>query len=203
MTADSMNTTQLKKLGKEPSSKATELGIRSNIVACVTDSAASKKKAVTVLHWNRLRCFTHVLNLIVRNGIQLPQVQIIRKVKSIKDDIRGRTVASAKLREFQLQMGQRQVRLKHDIGTRWNSTYMTNRCTIEVKEPLISTIILVNPQLPAVSLQELDIITESYEVQQPFEVTVELSSEMCLTILLLYARNIIFMRCTLVILYTL
>lgn len=48
----------------------------------------------------------------------------------------------------------------------------------EVKEPLISTLALVNPQIHALSLEEWEIIKEACDVSQPFEeVTVELSSE--------------------------
>lgn len=131
-------------LARELSSVANEWGISDKIVACVTDSAANTKKAVSeVLHWNHLRCFAHILNLIVRYGIQQPQIQeIIQKVKGITEYIRRSTVASAKLREVQLQMGKPQLRLKQDVATRWNSTYYMMRCIIEVKEPLISTLAL-------------------------------------------------------------
>lgn len=55
--------------------------------------------------------------------------------------------------------------------------------TIEVKEPLISILPLVNPQVPALSLEEWEIITEVCKVLQPFEeVTVKLSSERCVKI---------------------
>ncbi|KAG0715818.1 Zinc finger BED domain-containing protein 4 [Chionoecetes opilio] len=108
-----------------------------------------------------------------------PQIQeIIQKVKSITEYTRRSTVASEKLREIQLQMGQPQLRLKQDIATRWNFTYYMMRRFTEVKEPLISTLALVNPQLPTLSLEEWRIINEACEVLQPFEeVTVELSSE--------------------------
>ncbi|KAG0695631.1 Zinc finger BED domain-containing protein 4 [Chionoecetes opilio] len=73
---------------------------------------------------------------------------------------------------------QPQLRLKQDIATRWHSTYFMMRRFTEVKEPLISTLALVNTQLTALSLEEWKIINEACEVLQPFEeVTVELSSE--------------------------
>jgi len=112
-----------------------------------TDSAANIKKAINdVLQWNHLSCFAHILNLVVRNGIQQPQIQeIIQKVKSIPEYTRRSTVVSAKLRQTQLQMGQPQLRLKQDIPTRWNSTYYMLKRITEVKDPLISTLALVNP----------------------------------------------------------
>ena len=85
-------------------------------------------------------------------------------------------MATAKLREVQLQMGQCQLRLKQD--SYWNSTsYMLKRIT-EVKDPLTSTMALVNPQQQPLSLEEWEIVKEACVVLQPFkEVTVELSSE--------------------------
>ena len=157
-----------------------EWAISDKIVACVTDGAANIKKAVSdILHWNHLSCFAHILNLIVRNAIQQPQIQdVIKKVKCITEYTRRSTVASAKLREMQLQMGQPQLRPKQDVATRWNSTYYMLKRIMEVKEPLISTLALVNPQLQTLSLEEWGIVKEACEVLKPFEeVTVELSSE--------------------------
>lgn len=75
-------------------------------------------------------------------------------------------------------MGQPQLRLKQDVPTRWNSTYYMLKRITEVKDPLISTMALVNPQQLPLSLEEWEIVKEAYDVLQPFEeVTVELSSE--------------------------
>uniref|UniRef100_A0A669DC03 BED-type domain-containing protein n=1 Tax=Oreochromis niloticus TaxID=8128 RepID=A0A669DC03_ORENI len=167
-------------LARELERIATEWTIMEKIVACVSDSAANVKKAVgDILHWNHLNCFAHILNLIVRKGIQQSQIQeIIRKVKAIIEYTRRSTVASAKLRETQQQMGQPQLRLKQDVPTRWNSTYYMLKRIAEVKDPLISTLALVNPQLQTLSLEEWEMVKETCEVLQPFEeVTVELSAE--------------------------
>ncbi|KAK4306922.1 hypothetical protein Pmani_021276 [Petrolisthes manimaculis] len=79
-------------------------------------------------------------------------------------------------------MGQLQLRLKQDVATRWNSTYYIMKLITEVKEPLISTLALMNPQLPSLSMEEWEIIKEACDVLRPFEeVTVELSSERFVT----------------------
>uniref|UniRef100_A0A3B3C6A5 BED-type domain-containing protein n=1 Tax=Oryzias melastigma TaxID=30732 RepID=A0A3B3C6A5_ORYME len=167
-------------LARELERVATEWTITEKIVACVSDSAANIKKAVgDILHWNHLSCFAHILNLIVRNGIQQPQIQeIIKKVKAITEYTRRSTVASAKLKETQQQMGQPQLRLKQDVPTRWNSTYYMLKRITDVKDPLISTLALVNPQIQSLSLEEWEMVKETCAVLHPFEeVTVELSSE--------------------------
>uniref|UniRef100_A0AAV2L4T4 HAT C-terminal dimerisation domain-containing protein n=1 Tax=Knipowitschia caucasica TaxID=637954 RepID=A0AAV2L4T4_KNICA len=104
--------------------------------------------------------------------------EIIKKVKSITEFTRRSTVATAKLREMQQQMGQPQLILKQDVATRWNSTYYMLKRITEVKEPLISTLALINPQLQVLSQADWEIIKEACDVLQPFEeVTVELSAE--------------------------
>lgn len=102
----------------------------------LTVQANIKKAVIDILHWNHLGCFSHILNLTVRYGIQQPQIQeVIQKVKAITEYTRRCTVASTKLRKVQQQMGQAQQRLKQDVATRWNSTYcmlkrMSEACEI-------------------------------------------------------------------------
>lgn len=86
-------------LAQEKSSAAHEWGTEGKIAACVTDNAGNIVKAVNeVLRWNHVRCFAHLLNLIVRNAIQLPAMQnILQKVKNITEYTCRNTVASAKL----------------------------------------------------------------------------------------------------------
>ena len=103
---------------------------------------------------------------------------IIQKVKTIAEYVRRSTVASAKLKEVQQQMGQAQLRLKQDVAPCWNSTYYMLQRFLDVKEPLVSTLALVNPQLPALNLNEWDVVQEACHILKPFEeVTVEMSSE--------------------------
>ncbi|KAK1900970.1 Zinc finger BED domain containing protein 4 [Dissostichus eleginoides] len=59
--------------------------------------------------------------------------------------------------------------------------YMLQR-VIEIKEPLVSTLALINPLLPALTPEEWDITKEVCDILKPFEeVTVEMSSESFVT----------------------
>ena len=95
-------------LAQELSRVAKEWGIQDKIAACVTDNASNIVKAVNdILKWNHVRCFAHLLNLTVRYSVHQSEIQaLILKVKSIAEYVRRSTVASAKLREMQQQMGQ-------------------------------------------------------------------------------------------------
>ncbi|KAJ4922008.1 hypothetical protein JOQ06_004027, partial [Pogonophryne albipinna] len=171
-------------LAQELSRVAKEWGIQDKIAACVTDNASNIVKAVNdILKWNHVRCFAHLLNLTVRSSVHQTEIQaLILKVKSIAEYVRRSTVASAKLREMQLQMGQVQLRMKQDVATRWNSTYFMMQRAIEIKEPLVSTMALLNPLLPALTPEEWDITKEVCDILKPFEeVTVEMSSERFVT----------------------
>jgi len=104
---------------------------------------------------------------------------MIQEVKTITEYVRRSTVASANLRDVQQQMGQEHLGLKQDVVTRWNSTFYKLQRFIQVKEPLVSTLALVNPKLTALLfLEEWEIIMETCDILKPFEeVTVEMSSE--------------------------
>ena len=167
-------------LAQELKRVAQEWDTSEKVAACVTDNASNIVRAVSeILRWNHVRCFAHLLNLIVRHAIDLPDIKmIIQKVKTIAEYVRRSTVASAKLKEVQQQMGQAQLRLKQDVAPCWNSTYYMLQRFLDVKEPLVSTLALVNPQLPALNLNELDVVQEACHILKPFEeVTVEMSSE--------------------------
>lgn len=157
-------------LAQELSSAAHEWAIKGKIAACVTDNAGTIVKAVNeVLRWHHVRCFAHLLNLIVRNAIQLPAMQNnIQKVKNIPQYAHRNTVASAKLYP------------KPDALMRWNSTFYMLERFLQIKEPLESTLALVNPQLPVLTLVEWETLKEACDILNPFEeVAVEISTERC------------------------
>ena len=85
------------------------------------------------------------------------------------------TVASDKLKATQKQMGQEQLRFKQDVATRWNSTFYMLKRLIEVKDPVISTLALINAPLSTLSTEEWGIARETVDIIKPFEeVTVEI-----------------------------
>nr|XP_055059808.1 E3 SUMO-protein ligase ZBED1-like [Misgurnus anguillicaudatus] len=161
-----------------------EWGIQGKVAACTTDNAKNIVKPVKdVLKWNHVGCMAHTLNLVVRHSLEGPDIQaIIQKVKNITEYMRKSTVAAAKLREIQKQMGQDELRPKQDVATRWNSTFYMLQRMLQIKEPLVSTLAIVNPTMPTLTLQEWENVKEACDVLQPFEeITTEMSSESFVT----------------------
>lgn len=165
-------------LASELKRVSTEWGVSDKVVACVTDNASNIVAALRDhLHWDNIPCFAHVLNLIVRAALK--EVQgTIQKIKAVVEYFHRSTVASDKLKATQQQMGLEQLRLKQDVATRWNSTFYMLRRFIEVKDPVISTLALINAPLSTLSTEEWGIVRETVDIIKPFEeVTIELSAE--------------------------
>lgn len=157
-------------------------GIRNKIVAVVSDNAANVKAAITLCGWRNIPCFAHTVNLIVQNGIEVIS-QIKTKGKAIVEYFKKSPQAYNKLNNMQKQMNCKELRLKQEVPTRWNSClYMFERL-LEIKEPLISTLALINPQLNSLSEADWDIIREACELLKLFEeITVEMSSQKNVTL---------------------
>lgn len=75
-------------------------------------------------------------------------------------------------------MGYPELKLIQDVTTRWNSTYdMFQRC-IEIKEPLIATIIAIIGNVENLVNEDFEIMQHYCNAFKPLkEATIELSSE--------------------------
>ncbi|XP_068120743.1 zinc finger BED domain-containing protein 4-like [Hyperolius riggenbachi] len=158
-----------------------EWGITNKVSACVSDNASNIKAAIQKVGWKNVACFAHTLNLIVRESLKKIQ-DTVAKVKNVVEYVHRSTIASERLKATQRQMGLEELRLKQDVVTRWNSTYYMLKRFLEQKEAIISTLALVNPSLPTLTLDEWDIIKAACEILKPFEeVTVEISADRYVT----------------------
>ena len=104
--------------------------IKDKVCWIVTDNAPNIVKACTDLKIPRIACFAHTLNLAVKDAIKATQGLgvIIKKVKDIVSHFNPSTKAYLKLKEFQVQNGYKERKLKQELVTRWNSTfYMLER----------------------------------------------------------------------------
>jgi hypothetical protein len=112
-----------------------EWQIAIKVVCVVTDNAANISKTVKLANFRHLSCFAHTPNLIVQKAI--PAIEPLKsKVKAIVEYFHRSTTAAEKLKSLQLQMrpSQQPLKLKNDVITRWNSTYLMLQRMCDVQD---------------------------------------------------------------------
>lgn len=160
----------------------TEWELLEKVEVVISDNAANITKAIRLCGWNHIPCFAHSLNLMVQAGMDaIKDTQA--KVKSIVEYFKRSSHAAERLRQMQKQMECPEVVLKQDVVTRWNSTYEMFSRVLQVKEPLVSTLALLNPQLLTLSEHDWKVLQGACDILRYFQdITVELSSEKTVTI---------------------
>ncbi|KAL4125996.1 hypothetical protein QTP88_010228 [Uroleucon formosanum] len=127
------------------------------VVAVVTDGRSNIKGAVRLMDLSHLPCTAHKLNLVVQNSLKLSDNQeidpsddtdksdlkkLFKKCRNMVSFFRRSEVGNRMLVEKQKQLGCESVlKLKQDIRTRWNSTFLMLERLIKLKEPL--TIVMI------------------------------------------------------------
>ncbi|KAK7912837.1 hypothetical protein WMY93_013048 [Mugilogobius chulae] len=168
-----------------PSRKVTrsvinDWGISEKVRCLVTDGGANIIASARILQIRHSYCIAHSLNLIVKKSCdQVPALLEIRnKTKQIVTYFRSSTTGKEKLTEIQKQMGKPVLKLINEVPTRWNSTYQMFARIVEQKEPVWVTLATLNSQIPPLTTEEVEIISESLSVLGPFDIaTLELSQE--------------------------
>lgn len=158
-------------------------GIDGKIVAVVSDNAANIVATIRKCGWRFIPCFGHNINLIVQDGIE--EISVIKeKATSIVAFFkRSPAQAYAKLHSMQKQMGLKELKLKQEVITRWNSCILMLERLLEVKEALISTLALTNPTLQTFTEEEWTAMEEACQALKIFEeITEEISNQKAVTI---------------------
>lgn len=79
-------------------------------------------------------------------------------------------------------MGLRELKLKQDVSTRWNSTYEMLKIIFKLKDAVPSTLSLSRPEL-MLSSEDWEIVCAAIEILLPFyEITMEVSGEKHVTL---------------------
>lgn len=98
--------------------------------AVITDNGANMVSTVRKTHWKHIPCFSHTLNLIVKDSIKADTSleSILEKCGAIVRFLHHSTKASDKLKEVQVQLQLPEHRLIQAVETRWSSVfYMLER----------------------------------------------------------------------------
>lgn len=81
----------------------------------------------------------------VYNNPRLTEPNIFRqKSRKIGGVFRSRTIGTSKLVECQIQLNKRKLKLKQEMSTRWNLTFLMFQRLIEAKDALIMSMSYVN-----------------------------------------------------------
>lgn len=67
------------------------------------------------------------------------------------------TYALSRLNEIQTQGGYSVLKLKQDCPTRWNSTYDMVDRILKIKEPVLSTLAIINNDLNTITFDEWNV----------------------------------------------
>lgn len=95
-------------------------------IYAVTDGAYNMRSAISQWkQWTHIDCFGHVLQLCVEDAIKatVPVSHLMAKCRTIVGHYTRSSVANARLRREQENLGQKPLALIQDVQTRWNSQY--------------------------------------------------------------------------------
>lgn len=152
-------------------------GIGHLITMTVSDNAANITAAIRLCNWRHLPCFAHCINLVVQSGLEKVKI-LIGKVKAIVEYFKRSSHALLKLNEIQVQGGYPVLKLKQDCPTRWNSTYDMVDRVLKIKEPILSTLAILNNELNNILPTEWKVLHYLLKLLKIFyDVTNEISTE--------------------------
>ena len=132
--------------------------------------------------WYSINCSAHKLQLCI-NGSQQTIVRALDTARKLVSHFRHSALAAAALKKHQVQMSLPEKKLKHDISTRWNSTFYMIQRLLEAKWPIVA--VLSDESVTKRSDWYLDLHSEQWDlleniakILEPFEAaTVFLSYE--------------------------
>lgn len=132
-------------------------GIENLKTMIVSDNAANIVAAVRLCQWRHFPCFAHSINLIIQSGLE-PVKPLMVKVKAIVEFFKRRSHALSRLNEIQKQGGYSVLKLKQDCPTRWISTYDMIDRILKIKEPVLSTLAILNNDLNTITFDEWNVL---------------------------------------------
>lgn len=156
-----------------------------SILLGISDNAANIKKAIaTNLKWRHFGCYAHTLNLIVGDALKLIQEGTLNKVSKVVTHFRQSANAKSKLDNVQRQQGKEPKKLKKDVVTRWNSTYLMLERFVELEEAIRTTLALIDAvSLPVIPTEEWMFMRELIIILKPFyDITELMSAEKYVTL---------------------
>ncbi|KAL0861410.1 hypothetical protein ABMA27_008954 [Loxostege sticticalis] len=153
-----------------------EWGIEDKITAVASDNAANVTAALREGEWRHIPCFAHTLNLVVKEALTHISATVV-KVKDIVEYFKRSSHAQQQLLTLQKQMNIEPLKLKQDVATRWNSTFLMLSRIVQIKNSVIAAIALLRSDLTLTD-HDWSIIEAAIPILEIFyQVTEEISTE--------------------------
>ncbi len=157
-----------------------EWGITNKVHAVITDSGANMVSAVRKTCWKHIPCFSHTLNLIVKDSIKADTSleSILEKCSAIVRFFHHSTRATDKLKELQSQLHLPQHKLIQAMNKQWNSVLCMLDRLYEQRRAVTTALCLLGRNNMCLNDEEWSHISQAIEVLRPFEeATKEVSGE--------------------------
>lgn len=158
-----------------------EWNIANKIITVVSDNGSNIKNAINEhLLKHHHPCVAHTLNLSINEAINGNSDinQILKKCRTIVGYFKHISKATEKLKDFHLQMNLPPLKVKQDVPTRWNSSFIMMERLVNIKAPLSATMSTL-PRAPNyLNASEWEIILDCTHILKPFQImTAKLSGE--------------------------
>ncbi|KAE9537283.1 hypothetical protein AGLY_006306 [Aphis glycines] len=124
--------------------------IANKIITEVSDNGSNIKNAINEhLLKHHHPCVAHTLNLSINEAINGNSDinQILKKCRTIVGHFKHSSNATEKLKDFQLQMNLPPLKVKQNVPTRWNSSFIMMERLVNIKTPLSATMSIL-PRAP-------------------------------------------------------
>ncbi|CAG4957002.1 unnamed protein product [Parnassius apollo] len=151
-----------------------EWGLTDKIIFAVADNADNVQKAIHNIGWKQFGCYGHILNLIVQDSLTTVQ-PILEKVKKIVRHFKTSSTALEKLLKAQTDntAGCIPKRLIQEVPTRWNSTFLMVQRFVEMEQYIRSTMAILKKDLPTLTNDEWNLLSDLIKILQPFHQATE------------------------------
>ena len=137
----------------------------------VTDNAANERKAFDLLNWTRFGCYGHMLNLVVKNALAIPEMSKMvakgRKLVTFFHQSSGMNNLLMVEQRVLLPAEMVGHKLLMDVPTRWNSTYSMLERLMEQTAPLIA--VITDPECSKSAAATIKTYLYSFEEQTLIE----------------------------------